>query len=73
MKKTMRKALLIVGILLIITFAFAIGYDYCLVKTRMFAVPLGLSFTIIMSAILLLLPGISCVVAAYIMRKKESI
>lgn len=71
MKKAIRVILFIIGLLLIIGFWVSVGYDYYLMKTRMFANPLGIQFTVILSGILFFVPGIIFLIAAYIMKRKE--
>ncbi|HHV09639.1 MAG TPA: hypothetical protein GXX75_05080 [Clostridiales bacterium] len=68
MKRAIKIILLIIGILLILAFFITIAYDYYLMKTRIFAVPLGIQFTIMLSSILFFIPGVICLIAAYFLR-----
>ena len=71
MKKAVRIMLFGFGVLLVITFFATIAYDYYLINTRMFANPLGIQFTIILSAILFFAPGVICIIVAHILKRKE--
>jgi hypothetical protein len=72
MKKVVKVILFVVGLLLVIAFFASIAYDYYLINTRIFAVPLGIQFTVIVSGILFLIPGIICIVLACIIKRKEA-
>jgi hypothetical protein len=71
MKKAVRVILFVVGLLLVIIFFSSIAYDYYLINTRLFAVPLGIQFTIILSGLLFLLPGIICIILACFIKRKK--
>ena len=71
MKKVLRIVLLIIGFLLIVAFFVTIAYDRFLMNARMFAVPLGIEFTIALSGILFLVPGVICLIIAYIIKRKS--
>ena len=70
MKKVLRIVLLIIGFLLIVSFFVTIAYDLFLMNTKMFAVPLGIEFTIALSGILFI-PGVICLIASYIIKRKS--
>lgn len=72
MKKAIKVILIIIGTLLISTFFTTIAYDYHLIQTRIFAVPLGIQFTIFLSGILFFIPGVICFVAAHALKRKET-
>ncbi|MDF2595205.1 MAG: hypothetical protein K0R69_1546, partial [Clostridia bacterium] len=59
------------GLLLIIAFFATILHDYYLMQTEMFFLPLGIEFTVILSGILFLIPGITCLIVSYFMKRKE--
>lgn len=72
MKKAVNVILIIIGILLILTFFITIIYDYHLIQTKIFAVPLGIQSTIALSGILFLVPGVICLIVAYSLKRKET-
>lgn len=72
MKKSIKVILLVMGVLFILTFLITIVHDYYLMKTRIFAFPLGIQFTIMLSALLFFIPGIICLIVAYVLRRKEA-
>lgn len=72
MKKTMKAILIIIGILLIATFFITIFYDYYMIQSRTFAVPLGIQSTIAISGVLFLLPGIISLIVAYNLKRNET-
>lgn len=61
-----------IGLLLMIFYFVALGNDYYLLKTNVFALPLGFEFSVIAYGIVFLLPGIGCMIGAYIMKKQEN-
>jgi hypothetical protein len=71
MKKAIRIMIFGIGVLLIIVFFVTIAYDYYLINTRMFANPLGIQFTIILSAILFFFPAVICIIVAHILKRKK--
>lgn len=71
MKKVFRRLLFCGGIVLVILFFVTIAHDYYLAKTSIYAVPLGIQFTIILSSILFLIPGCVCMIIAWILKKNE--
>jgi hypothetical protein len=71
LKKIIRIILCITGLLLIIAFFATILHDYYLMQTKIYAMPLGLEFTVILSGIIFLVPGIICLIVSYFMKRKE--
>jgi hypothetical protein len=41
-------------------------------QTELFAMPLGLEFTVILSGIIFLIPGIICLIVFYFMKREEA-
>lgn len=68
--RVVKNILLIVGILLIVVFLGTVVYDYFLMETKMFANPLGLEFTALMSGMCFLLPGIICIGVSFYLKRK---
>ena len=71
MKKVFRRLLFWGGIVLVILFFVTIAHDYYLAQTSIYAVPLGIQFTIGLSGILFLIPGCACMIISSILKKKE--
>lgn len=72
MKKAVKAILIIIGTLLIATFFISVVYDYHLIQTRIFAVPLGIQSTIVLSGIFFLIPGIICLIVACNFKRNET-
>nr|WP_314461431.1 hypothetical protein [uncultured Clostridium sp.] len=71
MKKFAKNLLFILGLLFLLLFFVLMIYEYCLLKSRLLLVPDLIFASFLLSGILFLIPGISCMAASYVLKRKE--
>jgi hypothetical protein len=70
MRKFAKNLLFILGLLFLLLFFVLMFYEYCQLKNRLLLVPDIIFASFLFSGILFLIPGISCMAASYMLKRK---